>query len=101
MSHRVLVFPASARLALFGDETTPPTIPAPEGGWGVASIGEDGSMAFGVPAEHITKALAAHLTKTLSIKQAPLTKEWTTTTSFTTKAISEVEPVKDITPIKR
>ena len=61
MSHRVLVFPASARLALFGDETTPPTIPAPEGGWGVANEETDGVLRFGVPLEHITPALAAYL----------------------------------------
>jgi hypothetical protein len=99
MSHRVLVFPASARLALFGDETTPPTIPAPEGGWGVPSIGEDGSMAFGVPSEHINRALAAYLAKTAAIKQATLSATWQEATRFTTK--TTLEPVTEIPPTKR
>jgi len=92
------VFPASARLALFGDETTPPTIPAPEGGWGVPSIGEDGSMAFGVPSEHITKALLAYVEKTAAVESVPLTKEWQADAGFTEKVAAE--PVKDAT-VKR
>jgi hypothetical protein len=62
MSHRVLVFPASARLALFGDEETPPTIPAPEGGWGVGAVDEvTGEIRFGCPEVHITPELQAWL----------------------------------------
>lgn len=53
----ILSFPDTYRVGLFGDEHTEPTIPAPDGGWGVPNVETAGYLTFGLPTAHITPEL--------------------------------------------
>ena len=54
----ILSFPDTYAPALFGDEHTEPTVPPPDGGWGVGNTETEGFIAFGLPTEHVAPELA-------------------------------------------
>ena len=86
----VLTCPVDALPRVLGTEAQPSTIPAPDGGWGVPGISDDGLTAsFGCPRHHITAALRAAWPsvkstdgKTAAVVQSY--KTWTTATKTST-----------------
>jgi len=68
MTHIAIEFPMTMYDAVFGTEEKPPTVPAPEGGWGVPNMERTKAyFSFGLPLESLTPELVEWCKKNPSV----------------------------------